>query len=88
MLLIARGWSRDHGAREIPYSDLSDAEITDGAVYYRGKTYLEVKKTELPDGGSQEISSIRVSGNAKLLLNGSLRYSSYLVEQKSRDYSI
>jgi hypothetical protein len=74
MRIIARGWSRDHGPKEILKADLSDTEVVgDAGTYHKGETYLEVKNTvrELLDGGSRVIRSIRVSGDAALSLNGS-----------------
>jgi hypothetical protein len=69
MRVIASGWGRDHGVKEIIETPLADVPAKDEIdSYYMGETYLQTvgttKDSRLPFGG------VRVSAGAKLNLCG------------------
>jgi hypothetical protein len=78
MKVTARGWSRDHGAKELLTAHLAYETVTeDLKSFSRGQTYFEVRRNvhESPRGRRRVDYKARVSAHAELNLNGS-----YLVQ--------
>ena len=84
MQVTARGWARDHGAKELLSAELSYMDVTEKvSTYERGQKYFQVLRSvrELTRGRRKVLATARVSGHAELNLNGS-----YLVQiELSRD---
>jgi hypothetical protein len=78
MRVTARGWSRDHGKKDVLIAELAYEDVSeDVKAYQAGKTYFQVKRDaqELAHGRRRVRYTARVSSHAELNLNGS-----YLVQ--------
>jgi hypothetical protein len=78
MKVTARGWSRDHGAKNVLSAELAYEDVSeDVTTFQQGRTYFQVKRDvqELPRGRRRVGCTARVSSHAELNLNGS-----YLVQ--------
>jgi hypothetical protein len=78
MRVTARGWSKDHGPKELLSSELSYAEINEGVDKFSDdKTYFQIARNvrERLRGRRRVDYTVRISAHAKLNLNGS-----YLVQ--------
>lgn len=78
MRVTARGWSRDHGKKEILSADLLYEDVSEEVkTFQQGKTYFQVKRDvqELSRGRRKVRYTARVSSHAELNLSGS-----YLVQ--------
>jgi len=72
MRITARGWSRDHGEKEIIDADIVNAPVKDVLRYTPGETYLEVPRpTELYRGQVRtRPPRVVISRGVKLSLGG------------------
>ncbi len=68
MMLLARGWSRDHGEKEIFDAEIEDAPVNAGGNYSFGKTYLEVDRRKA--GKIVFPPRVKISHGATVNLNG------------------
>jgi hypothetical protein len=78
MKVSARGWSRDHGEKDVLSAELAYEDVReDVEAFEQGKTYFQIKRAvqELPRGRRRVRYTARVSSHAELNLNGS-----YLVQ--------
>lgn len=78
MKVTARGWSRDHGAKDILSAELAYEDVSeDVKAFEQRRTYFQVKRSvqELSRGRRRVRYTTRVSSHAELNLNGS-----YLVQ--------
>jgi hypothetical protein len=78
MKVTARGWSRDHGKKDLLNAELAYEDVSeDVKSFQQGKAYFQVKRDvqELPQGRRRVRYTARVSSHAELNLNGS-----YLVQ--------
>ena len=73
MQVSIRGWSRDHGDRELLNADPYDDVRQGGGAYEWKKTYIDVIRTEMPwpRGRKKVRHTVRVTGSVELNLNGS-----------------
>jgi hypothetical protein len=78
MRVTARGWSRDHGKKDVLTAELAYEDVSeDVKTFQQGKTYFQIKRDvqELPRGRRRVRYTTRVSSHAELNLSGS-----YLVQ--------
>src|SRR5947208_13002981 len=78
MRVTARGWSRDHGAKDVLSAELAYEDVSEEVqAFEQDKTYFQIKRDvqELPRGRRRVRYTTRVSSHANLNLNGS-----YLVQ--------
>jgi hypothetical protein len=78
MRVTARGWSRDHGEKELLNCEVAYADIDEEVGRYsRGKTYFEVIRwvQQLYRNRRKVNYTVRISAHAELNLSGS-----YLVQ--------
>jgi hypothetical protein len=74
MQVMIRGWSRDHGRKELLGGDLADDAMgKPEGRYLWGKTYIQVVHRLRPPsrGGKPVPQKVIVTGSAELNLNGS-----------------
>lgn len=90
MKIIARGWKRDHGAKELASGDLAEMVTDDDElmIYSRDKTYVRVLQRRVrpntdtsPPMHESDEARVRISMSAHLSLNG--RYQIQCVLTKS-----
>lgn len=79
MRLLARGWSRDHGDKEILEADIleSPKDIDESESYSKSNTYLGLKKSvrRLLGGDSRTlITGVRILKHAEVNLCGSYQF--------------
>jgi hypothetical protein len=78
MKVTARGWSRDHGKKDVLSAELAYDDVSeDIKAFQQNRTYFQIKRDvqELPRGRRRVRYTARVSSHAELNLNGS-----YLVQ--------
>jgi hypothetical protein len=94
MQIVARGWKRDHGAKEIAYGDLSNATLDEDVTYYLpGETYIRKLRPRVrlntTEGQPAERESqqprVRISMSADLILNGRYQIQCYLTKRDIAD---
>jgi hypothetical protein len=78
MKVTARGWSRDHGKKDLLSAELAYEDVSeDVKTFHQGKTYFQINRNvqQLPRGRRRVRYTAHVSSRAELNLNGS-----YLVQ--------
>jgi len=75
MQVTTRGWSRDHGAKDLLNADLANDDVRQGGGEFSWKeTYVDVIRIERPPFRGvprRPRHKVRVTGSAELNLNGS-----------------
>jgi hypothetical protein len=94
MEIVARGWKRDHGAKEIAYGDLGNAILDEDVTSYQlGETYIRklrprvrLNTTEAqPSERDSQQPRVRISMSADLILNGRYQIQCYLTKSDIAD---
>jgi hypothetical protein len=94
MEIVARGWKRDHGAKEVAYGDLANAILDEDVTSYQpGETYIRklrprvrLNTTEaLPSERDSDQARVRISMSADVVLNGRYQIQCYLTKSDIAD---
>jgi hypothetical protein len=95
MEIVARGWKRDHGAKQVAYGDLGNAVHDDDelVLYTPDKTYVRKLRPRVRITGSGEEPSHRdadkprvcISMSTDLSLNGRYQIQCYLTKNEIAD---
>jgi hypothetical protein len=94
MEIVARGWKRDHGAKEIAHADLGNAVLDEDVTSYQpGETYIRKLRPRVRITGSGEEPAernseqprVRISMSADLILNGRYQIQCYLTKNDIAD---
>lgn len=75
MQIVARGWGKDHGEKEIAKRDLATAKVGRFDIYSRSETYItprlpDVRRSALWRHRNSDQASVEVRLDAKIVLNG------------------
>ena len=94
MEIVARGWRRDHGAKEVAYGDLANAILDEDVTSYElGKTYIRKLRPRVrlnttepqPSERDSQQPRVLVSMSADLILSGRYQIQCYLTKSDIAD---
>lgn len=94
MEIIARGWRRDHGAKDIAFGDLGNAILDEDVTSYEtGETYIRKLRPRVRSDSTEarpsergcEQPRVRISMSADLTLNGRYQIQCYLTKSDIAD---